>query len=199
VSLVNTLYQRFRLLIHEGGKFLVVGGIGFLVTEAVFNLMLAQHQASFTANVISTLVATVVTFIGNRYWTFRHRERTSMGRETVVFFVLNGIGVLIQQACIEIAKHAVGQSDKLTLNIAFLIGVGLATLFRFWSYRKWVWRMLPPTESAPDADLQPALVPFEPLGGHGEPTGNGQPNGNGGAPGQAGRARPDGPRHARSQ
>jgi len=32
VSLVSTLYQRFRLLIHEGAKFLVIGGIGFIVT-----------------------------------------------------------------------------------------------------------------------------------------------------------------------
>jgi putative flippase GtrA len=206
VSLVIKLYQRFRMLIHEGSKFLVVGGFGFLVTEAVFNLMLAQHQASFTANVVSTLVAAAVTFVGNRYWTFRHRERTSMGRETIIFFVLNGVGVFIQQACIEFAKDVVGKNDKLTLNIAFLVGVGLATLFRFWSYRKFVWQALPggpvpPAAQEPAAapsgtgheQRQPALVPPDPLAGPGSP------NGNGAAPHRAGHGPPDDPWHARSR
>jgi hypothetical protein len=38
-----------------------------------------------------------------------------------------------------IAKNGFDVTDKYLLNVAFLIGIGLATLFRFWSYRKWVW------------------------------------------------------------
>jgi putative flippase GtrA len=176
VSLVGKLYQRFRHLIHEFAKFGVVGGIGFLVTEGVFNLLISERQATFTANAVATLVAAAVTFVGNRHWTFRHRERTGMGRETVIFFVLNGVGVLIQQACLELAKHAVGHHDKLTLNVAFLFGVGLATLFRFWSYRKFVWLAQPagPSDSGRGTPLgplpgvgyearEPALVPPEPM------------------------------------
>jgi putative flippase GtrA len=176
VSLVGGLYQRFRHLIHEGGKFLVVGGFGFLVTELVFNLLISEHQATFTANAVATLVAAAVTFVGNRHWTFRHRERTGMGRETVIFFVLNGVGVLIQQACLELAKHEFGRHDKLTLNVAFLVGVGLATMFRFWSYRKFVWldQSAGPsagsTASYPPGprpggyeSREPALVPPEPM------------------------------------
>ena len=143
MSLVGGLYQRFRHLIHEFAKFGIVGGIGFLVTEGVFNLMISEHQATFTANAVATLVAAAVTFIGNRHWTFRHRERTGMGREAVVFFALNAVGVVIQQACLELAKHEFGRHDKLTLNVAFLFGVGLATLFRFWSYRRFVWLAQP--------------------------------------------------------
>jgi putative flippase GtrA len=177
VSLVGGLYQRFRHLIHEFAKFGVVGGIGFLVTEGVFNLMISEHQATFTANAVATLVAAAVTFIGNRHWTFRHRERTGMGRETAVFFALNGVGVLIQQACLELAKHEFGRHDKLTLNIAFLVGVGLATMFRFWSYRKFVWLAQPAGPSDPGRPRrpgpplpgsgyearEPALVPPEPM------------------------------------
>jgi putative flippase GtrA len=176
VSLVGGLYERFRHLIHEGGKFLVVGGIGFLVTELVFNLLISAHQDTFLANAVATLVAAAVTFVGNRHWTFRHRERTGMGRETVIFFVLNGVGVLIQQACLELAKHEFGRHDKLTLNAAFLVGVGLATLFRFWSYRKFVWLDQSAGPSAgvevtyrPGPQLsgyesrEPAMVPPEPM------------------------------------
>jgi putative flippase GtrA len=218
VSLVGRLYQRFRHLIHEFAKFGIIGGIGFLVTEGVFNLMISDHQASFTANAVATLVAAAVTFVGNRHWTFRHRERTGMGRETAVFFALNAVGVLIQQACLELAKHEFGRNDKLTLNGAFLVGVGLATLFRFWSYRKFVW-LAQPADPAGPAEVvavsprsplpggyearQPVLVPPEPVSrpvpGRGGQERNGQGRNGQGRDGQVqpGRARSSGPRHAR--
>jgi putative flippase GtrA len=177
VSLVGGLYERFRHLIHEGGKFLVVGGIGFLVTEGVFNfLYFSQHQATFTANAVATMVAAAVTFVGNRHWTFRHRERTGMGREAVVFFALNAVGVVIQQVCLELAKHEFGRHDKLVVNAAFLFGVGLATCFRFWSYRRFVWldqsagpsagsvvSYTPGPQPGEWERREPALVPPEPM------------------------------------
>lgn len=149
MSLARKLYERFRLFIHEIAKFGVVGGIAFAVTELFFNLLIQLGFDTFAANAGATLVAATVAFIGNRYWTFRARERTGMGRETVLFFVLNGVGVLIQQVCIEFAKHQFGRHDKLTVNAAFLVGVMLATLFRFWSYRKWVWRQAEPDTGPP--------------------------------------------------
>jgi len=42
--------------------------------------------------------AAVVTFLGSRYWTFRHRRRAGLGRETVTFIAANLAGILIQQA-----------------------------------------------------------------------------------------------------
>ena len=154
VSFARKLYERFRLLLHEVAKFGVVGGIAFVVTELFFNLLIQLGLDTFAANAGSTLLAAVVAFAGNRYWTFRHRERTGMGRETVLFFLFNGVGILIQQACIELAKHEFSRHDKLTVNAAFLVGVVLATLFRFWSYRKWVWRLAEP-EAEP--------TPIEPI------------------------------------
>ena len=73
-----------------------------------------------------------------------------MGRETVLFFVLNGTGLGIQLACIGFTNYALGLTDKLASNVALLLGICLGTLFSFWSYRKWVW--IAPTAS-------PALAP----------------------------------------
>ena len=75
--------RRFAHLIRELARFLVVGAIGLLVTDGAFNLMISERQTAFTANAVATLAAAVVTFLGSRYWTFRHRSRAGLGRETV--------------------------------------------------------------------------------------------------------------------
>ena len=50
--------------------------------------------AGLTASVvIATCIATSVTFLGNRYWAFEHRKTANVGRETVLFFFFNLVGM----------------------------------------------------------------------------------------------------------
>jgi putative flippase GtrA len=158
VTYARKLYERFRQLIHELAKFGVVGVIAFLVTEVGTNLLHFQAALGpLISNVIATVVATCVSFGGNRYWTFRHRDRAGLGRESVLFFVLNGVGLGIQLASLSFAYYVLGMTDKLSYNIALLIGIAFGTLFRFWSYRTWVWRA---TQSATTAAAAgPAATP----------------------------------------
>ena len=98
-----------------------------------------MYDKPITAKVISVAVATTVAYFGNRYWTFRHRGRTSFGREYVLFFLLNGVGLGIAVGCLYLSHYAFGLTSALADNIsANVIGLGLGTLFRFWSYRRWV-------------------------------------------------------------
>jgi putative flippase GtrA len=150
VSSVRRLYERFRHLIHEGSKFLVIGAVGTVITFAVANAL--HGVGRYKAVTIATILATVFTFLGNRYWTFKHREGQGTTRDSIVFFVLNGIGLLIYYGCIGLTDLAGLGKSKLWYNIALIVGTGLGTLFRFWSYRKWVW-------VAPDV---PILDPAEP-------------------------------------
>lgn len=137
-------YRRFRQIIHEGAKFGIVGLTGILVTDLVF-IPLRGHLGPLTSITIATALATVVTFLGNRYWSFRHREGGGTGRETVMFFIMNGIGLLIQYAVLGFSDYGLGLNSKTENFIAVNLGIGLGTLFRFWSYRKWVW--VPPEVS----------------------------------------------------
>jgi putative flippase GtrA len=104
--------------------------------------------------VIATIAGTFVAFLGNRYWTFRHREGSTLVRESAVFFVLNGIGLGIQLACIGFTYYLLNMHGKLAYNVALIFGIGLGTLFRFWSYRRWVW-LAPPVAEAMAGGAQP--------------------------------------------
>jgi putative flippase GtrA len=137
VSTVRGLYERFRLLIHEGSKFLVIGAVGFVVTLGTANAL--HGIGRYKAITIATILATVITYLGNRYWSFRHRQGQGEVRDSVIFFVLNGIGLLIYYGCIGLTDLAGLGKSKFWYNVAIIVGTGLGTLFRFWSYRKWVW------------------------------------------------------------
>ena len=134
------LYQRFRHTIHEGAKFLIVGLAGIVVTNLVFiPLHGPLGLGPLTSVTIATVAATVVTFLGNRYWSFRNRQGDGAAKEGVTFFVLNGVGLLIQYAVLGFSNYVLGLDTKAENVIALNVGIGLGTLFRFWSYRKWVW------------------------------------------------------------
>ena len=141
MTVVRALYDRFRQIIHEFAKFGVIGVIGLLITNigyAVFHSKFGMGPVSSAT--VATIIATCVTYVGNRYWSFKHRERTSVAREGSIFFLLNGIGLLIQDAVVAFSYYILGLSgNKLAEFLALNVGIGLATLFRFWSYRRFVW------------------------------------------------------------
>jgi putative flippase GtrA len=167
VSNIRELYNRFRQLIHEGAKFLVVGAIGAILT---FGLANALHGiGKYWAITVATVVAVIATYLGNRYWSFSHRQGQGTTRDSIMFFILNGVGLLIYYACIWLIQDVGGLTSKLWYNIALVIGTGLGTLFRFWSYRKWVWTA--PTAASkggpPEQEsLTPATTASRPAGAH---------------------------------
>src|SRR5215475_11707294 len=137
MSSISELYARFRQLIHEGFKFLIIGAVGAIVTFGVAN---ALHSVGpYKAITIATILATVITYLGNRYWTFSHREGKGTTRDSIMFFFLNGVGLVIYWGCIGVIDLAGLRHNLVWYNIALVVGTGLGTLFRFWSYRRWIW------------------------------------------------------------
>jgi len=140
VTIVRGLYMRFRQIIHEFAKFGIIGVIGLAITNFGYALLHSHGVGPVTSTTIATIVATAVAYIGNRYWSFRHRERTSVPREGTIFFVLNGIGLLIQDAVVAFNAYVLHlEHHKLAEFVALNTGIAIATVFRFWSYRRYVW------------------------------------------------------------
>jgi putative flippase GtrA len=141
VALARAQYERFRSPIHEFAKFAVIGVAGVFITNAVYDLLYIHlGLGPVTSTTIATIVATIASYLGNRYWSFRDRQRTGVVHEMVVFTVLNGIGLLIQDATVAFNYYLLHLGhNKAAGFIALNVGIVLATLFRFWSYRRFVW------------------------------------------------------------
>jgi putative flippase GtrA len=193
VTVLRALYVRFRQIIHEFAKFGVIGVVGLAITNVGYDLMHTHGVGPVTSTTIATIIATIVAYIGNRYWSFRHRERSSVPREGVIFFVLNGIGLLIQDVVVGFNSYILHlEHHKVAEFLALNTGIAIATVFRFWSYRRFVWHtpgdaataavaVTPADSDGPPAIAQPAEQ-VEQANDAGQLSGVPHPNGNGHAP-----------------
>lgn len=146
---------RLARLRTEVGQFLVAGGLAYAVDVAVFNLCLYLGLGAVTSKIISSVPATIVAYVGNRYWTYRHRERTGVGREYTMFFVFSAIAAGIQAGCVFVSNHLMGFTSTLADNISGnIVGMALGTLFRFWAFRTFVFKHKQPDASA---SAEPAM------------------------------------------
>ncbi|MFB9832150.1 GtrA family protein [Actinoallomurus acaciae] len=148
------LYRRFAHLVHELAKFGVIGVLNFVITIGISDtLHLVLGVGPLTSFGIGTVVATTFSYFANRYWTFRHRDTSGLGREYVLFFVLNGVALFITWVFIGVTHYVLGLHGGIAYNAAQVVGTGAATLFRYWAYKKWVF--LP--ASAPPVDPHTGL------------------------------------------
>ena len=63
---------------------------------------------------ISTTLATIFTYLGSRFWTFKHRENQALGREAPLFIVLNLVGLLIAEVVIALVTYGFGRTASLS-------------------------------------------------------------------------------------
>lgn len=141
--------MRSRLV--ELVKFGVVGGLGFVVDLGLFNLL--QHGPlavlagkPITAKIVAVCVAVLVTWLGNRLWTFSTQRTNTRVREFVGFVVVNVGGLAIGVLCLWISHYVLGLTSPLADNIsANGVGLVLGTAFRYFSYKYLVFTGSKPT------------------------------------------------------
>ena len=137
-----------RALVTQLTRFGLVGLVGLAVDVGIFNLLLltvlnpsAVHIGPIIAKVISTSLAIIANWLGNRHWTFRHDRRHNWLREGIEFGVISVLGMGISLLCLWISHYLLGFTSLLADNIATNgIGLVLGTAFRFTFYRIWVFK-----------------------------------------------------------
>mgnify|MGYP001059945555 CR=1 FL=1 len=143
--------ERFWELVRFGS----VGTLAFVVDAGLFNLLrfgpgeILGHKP-LTAKVLSVAAATVVAWLGNRYWTFASRRTARRAREFLGFAIANVVGMVIAVGCLAISHYVLGLTSPLADNIAAnVVGLGLGTIFRYLAYRSFVFTGRP--DDVPDA------------------------------------------------
>jgi len=132
-------------LIRQIAKFGVVGACAFVIDVSVFNLLLYAGDSPLLAGqplwakVASSAVATVASWLGNRFWTFRRTRRPQALRELALFVLMCTIGLGLALLCLAISHYVLGFQSALADNIAAnVVGLAVGTTFRFWAYRQLV-------------------------------------------------------------
>ena len=119
-------------------RFLIVGGIGFIVQFITFRLLRGADLRPALATALSAEVAIVSNFIWNNSWTFADQKIFTVKQILIKFFQFNltSLGSIIIQAIIsEIGTRTLGirylafgiNTDDVYLMIGILVGL-------FWNY-----------------------------------------------------------------
>jgi putative flippase GtrA len=141
--IITMVYDRF---VKYALKFGVVGLIAFGIDVVIFNLLrlgvfgTGWASTALGASIVSITVSTLFSWVANRYWTFRERRRKNYALELFEFLAVAAGGALINLACVWLSHYVLGFTSLLADNISKnIIGLGLATAFRFLMYRFWVY------------------------------------------------------------
>jgi len=159
-----------RALISQFVRVGAVGLVGLVIDVGIFNLLRATvlnpdqvADGALWATLVSTSIAIVFNWLGNRYWTFRRERRAHWWREGIEFAFVSVGGLLIALGCVWFSEHVLGLHSLLSDNVAKnVVGLALGTIFRFTFYRLWVFRperphsralTLPETTIVPDTSI----------------------------------------------
>jgi putative flippase GtrA len=140
------LTERLRHLAPEAFAFGVIGAANTALYLAI--TYVALPIGAVKATVLATVITTTLAYLANRYWTYRHHTRSALRREYTLFFGFNVVGMVIQSGAVAIAKYGfhLNESDhKLPIMVITLAAAGVATVFRFWAYRTFVF-LKPPVD-----------------------------------------------------
>jgi putative flippase GtrA len=153
MSALQGLRIRLRLVYREIAKFGAVGAVGVLVNIGVFNWV--RHSTDLhtvRASIVATMVSIVFNYVGFRYFTYRDRDKAGRTKELSLFLLFSAVGLVIENGVLYTATYGFHWDSQLQSNVFKFLGIGVATLFRFWSYRTWVFRALPAREAVEQAE-----------------------------------------------
>lgn len=158
-----------RDMLHSGARFLLVGALSTAIELATFNLFLFVFGWDVVpAKVVSSLLALVNAYFGNREWAFRHRKGRSRLIELVLFLVVNGVCTVLGAVIVGAGAELLGTRHALLLNLVNIVSIGIVVLVRFALYHYVVFRGSPADaailgeeaagDSADDADTRSTVA-----------------------------------------
>ena len=132
-----------RARVVELARFGSVGTVAFVVDMSTYNLLRfgpfdLLHAKPLTARILAVVIATLVSWLGNRHWTFADRRTERQGRELALFTIINVLGIGITVGTLALSHYVLDLTGPLADNVANVIGIGLGTIVRYLGYKLFV-------------------------------------------------------------
>jgi putative flippase GtrA len=155
-SLRAHVRSSWRILLKEITAFGLIGALSLIIDLGLYNLLAGNGWLK--AKLVSTVVATLFAYFGNRHLSFSHRARTTLGRETSYFFGINLVTLVFSELILGLFAYPLNQrGDHVVMNVVNLVTIGLGTIFRFWGYKRFVF-LHPDKVHSADVDLEVELA-----------------------------------------
>jgi putative flippase GtrA len=172
LALVPEPFRSQLLKQREVVKFAVVGGICYVITVVInYGLKLTVLAAKpVTALTVATVVASVVSYLMNRHWSFRTRGGRRGHHEASLFFLFSAVAVALTSLPLFVSRYVfelrTPNVSRPTQEIAdfvsgLILGTVLGMVFRLWSFRRWVF---PHENVRPGRGGRAAVAEPSPLG-----------------------------------
>ena len=127
------------------GKFLVVGGLGFIIQAVILRILVEIFKVNPPiANLTGAVAAIFSNYNLNNLWTFKTEKITGIGQylwKMLNFYATSAIGVIfIQTGIIFLGDQLIGRKYYF---IYFIVGTAVLLVYNFTVYRFIIWRKKP--------------------------------------------------------
>ncbi|MEO7350443.1 MAG: GtrA family protein [Marmoricola sp.] len=142
---------RLRRLSGEAARFSAVNIVATVVSIVLFNLLV--HGIPMVVNpgpltgwpvtawFVANCVGMGISFYGSRRYAFKHRRPTGPGGGALNYTVVNLASFVIPMACLWVTRNTMGWDSAVADNIsANVVGATLGMFFRFWAFRRFVFK-----------------------------------------------------------
>ena len=131
-------------IIYQLAKFILVGGLNFLIDMGVLNFLIFATgistgitQSGFKA--VSFLLAMLNSYLGNKYWTFKRTTQEGVFQEFLQFLIVSVIGFAFNLTIDYVFVNTVGPLGGMALKtwaqFSAFVAAALAMVWNFLGYK----------------------------------------------------------------
>ena len=143
--------SQLRRVGGEAVRFTGVNAVATAVAVVLFNALVhglpglygpgPLHGYPVATYFVANTVGMLISFYGSRRYAFQHRRPTGPGGGLVNYAIVNFASFVIPMACLWVTRNVFDWSSVIADNVsANVVGAFLATMFRFWAFRVFVFK-----------------------------------------------------------
>jgi putative flippase GtrA len=143
--------SRARRISGEAAKFSAVNVAATVVAIVLFNLLVHGIPGLYTPGplngwpvtswFLANCVGMVISYFGSRHYAFRNRRPAGPAGGALRYAAVNVASFVIPMACLWVSRNVLGWDSALADNLsANVVGALLGMVFRFWAFRRFVFR-----------------------------------------------------------